>query len=233
MLVRFSLLLSTVNGTSTSSTASPRPAHAAAIVAWPGRPVSFHIPARSIRPPSSGRPGSRLNTPTTRLARISWSISTRGIPPRLNATFSPQPHPASASEVSGPTTETANSRAGVGGSCSISEKPPSGYSRIRRTVSPKARATTQWLSSCTSTEAYSRMTKVAATSVPDAVRVYRRRQAAGVEHDHQSGHQEPVRRDVHRHAEGPRDDDAIPAVEPWRLRRADFALACSGLMPDT
>ena len=133
-------------------------------MAVPGRPVSFHTPARRIRPPSSGRPGSRLNTPTTRFARISWSISTRGMPPGLNATSRPQPHPASASEVSGPTTETANSRAGVCGSCSISENPPSGYSRIRRTARPKACATTQWLSSCTSTEAYSRMTKAAATA---------------------------------------------------------------------
>ncbi len=34
-------------------------------------PVSFQTPARSIRPPSSGRPGSRLNIPTSTFARIS------------------------------------------------------------------------------------------------------------------------------------------------------------------
>jgi hypothetical protein len=52
-----------------------RPAQAAAMVAVPGLPVSFQITARSIRPPSSGRPGSRLKSPTTRLAHLSWLIS--------------------------------------------------------------------------------------------------------------------------------------------------------------
>src|SRR5580693_5312356 len=164
VLVRLSFVPSSATGTSISSTARPRPAQAAAIVAVPGRPVTFHTPARSIRPPSSGSPGSRLKTPTTRLARISCSISTRGMPPRLNAKSSPMPMPARASDVSGPTTDTLNSLAGVGGSCSISEKPPSGYSRMRRTVSWNARATTQWLSSCTSTDAYSRITNVADTA---------------------------------------------------------------------
>ncbi len=63
----------------------------------------------------------------------------------------------------GPAADTASSRPGVGGSCSISEKPPSGYSRIRRTGRPNARATTEWLSSCTSTDAYRSTTKAAAT----------------------------------------------------------------------
>ncbi len=56
-------------------TASTRPAQAAAMVEVAGRPVTFQITARSIRPPSSGRPGSRLNSPTTRLAHISWVTS--------------------------------------------------------------------------------------------------------------------------------------------------------------
>jgi hypothetical protein len=43
-----------------------RPAQAAVMVDAVGRPVTFQITARSIRPPSSGRPGSRLKTPTTR-----------------------------------------------------------------------------------------------------------------------------------------------------------------------
>ena len=46
----------------------------------PGRPVTFQIPARSIRPPSNGSPGSRLNTPTTRLAHRSWETSVPMIP---------------------------------------------------------------------------------------------------------------------------------------------------------
>ena len=47
-------------------TASALPTQAAATVPELGLRVAFHTPARSIRPPSSGRPGSRLKTPTIR-----------------------------------------------------------------------------------------------------------------------------------------------------------------------
>src|SRR5712692_5871625 len=60
--------------------ASARPAQAAAIVAEYGLPVSFHTPARKIRPPSSGRPGSRLKTPTNRFAMYSCAITACGNP---------------------------------------------------------------------------------------------------------------------------------------------------------
>ncbi len=76
--------------------------------------------------------------------------------------------PARASETSGPAAATRNSWLGVGGSFSISENPPSGYSSTRRTGSLKALATTQWLSSCTSTEAYSRTTNAAAVPYREA-----------------------------------------------------------------
>ena len=143
--------------------ASTRPAQAAAIVPVPGRPVSFQTPARSIRPPSSGSPGSRLNTPTSRLATISWSVSTRAMPVGWTTSMASQPRPARPRDSSGPAPETRNSLPGVCGSSSISEKPPSGYSRIRRTGRPKARATAQWLSSWTSTETYSSSTNAVAT----------------------------------------------------------------------
>ena len=68
------------NGTTKMATASTRPAQAAAMVDVPGRPVSFQITARSIRPPSSGSPGSRLNTPTTRLAQRNWKASVPAMP---------------------------------------------------------------------------------------------------------------------------------------------------------
>ena len=64
------------------------------------------------------------------------------MPWKSKSTFTPMPMPASASDIAGPAAETRNSLPGVGGSCSISEKPPSGYSRIRRTGSPKPLATT-------------------------------------------------------------------------------------------
>ena len=69
-LVPFSA--SRVGGTTRTAIASTRPAQAAATVAVAGLPVSFHTPARSIRPPSSGSPGSRLKMPTSRLAQTSW-----------------------------------------------------------------------------------------------------------------------------------------------------------------
>ena len=91
-----------------------------------GRPVSFQITARSIRPPSSGRPGSRLKIPTTRLAQLRrWTR----VPPTVSAgttCIRPYPPAARASDRAGPAADTANSRPGVGGSCSISENPPSG-----------------------------------------------------------------------------------------------------------
>ena len=52
-----------------------RPAQAAAMVDVPGRLVTFQITARSIRPPSRGNPGSRLNAPTTRLPQPSRETS--------------------------------------------------------------------------------------------------------------------------------------------------------------
>ena len=52
-----------------------RPAHAAAMVDVPGRLVTLQMTARSIRPPSRGSPGSRLNAPTTRLPQPSRETS--------------------------------------------------------------------------------------------------------------------------------------------------------------
>ena len=114
------------SGITSTAIASTRPAQAATTVACPGRPVSFHTPARSILPPSSGRPGSRLKTPTSTFAITSWKSSTRRTPPPWTPRYSAYPPAASASETAGPAAETRNSRPGVGGSRSISENPPSG-----------------------------------------------------------------------------------------------------------
>ena len=113
-------------GDTTSSTASTLPPQAAAIVPEPALLVSFQTPARSIRPPSSGSPGSRLNTPTIRLATQSCQISTSGMPPPLiRKTSAARPIPARPSESAGPAAATMNSLPGVGGSFSISDTPPS------------------------------------------------------------------------------------------------------------
>ncbi len=65
------------------------------------------------------------------------------MPPGAATRIIPYPPAASTSESSGPAPDTRNSLAGVCGSCSISEKPPSGYSRMRRTGRLNARATAQ------------------------------------------------------------------------------------------
>ena len=58
-----------------------RPTQAAAMVPLMGLPVIFQTTARSIRPPSSGRPGSRLKAATMRLEIISPASSTPGTVP--------------------------------------------------------------------------------------------------------------------------------------------------------
>lgn len=53
-----------------TETARARPTQAAAIVPLIGLPVIFQTTARSMRPPSRGRPGSRLKAATIRLEII-------------------------------------------------------------------------------------------------------------------------------------------------------------------
>ena len=115
--------------------ASARPTQAAAIVAVFGLPVIFQMTARSIRPPSSGSPGSRLKMPTMMFAYISCRTS-EPLTPSLTTSESAQPTPPSASDSAGPAADTQNSLSGVCGSLSISEMPPRGYSRMRRTGRP-------------------------------------------------------------------------------------------------
>src|SRR5699024_7304915 len=53
----------------------------AALVPQERRPDSAHTPARSILPPSSGRPGNTLNTPTAALAMPHSSTNNHTGPP--------------------------------------------------------------------------------------------------------------------------------------------------------
>ncbi len=113
-------------GSAISATAISRPTQAAATVATAGRPEAFHTMARSIRPPSSGRPGSRLNTPTTMLAQHTWRTMTQATVPDGTTCSSPKAIAASTKDRNGPAADTVNSRPGVCGSTSISDTPPSG-----------------------------------------------------------------------------------------------------------
>jgi hypothetical protein len=116
-------------------------------------PLIFQTTARSIRPPSSGRPGRKLKTATMRLLTMSPASSTPGtVPPSTNC-MPPQKIAASTSDSSGPTKASTNSRPGVSDSFSISETPPKNCSWIRRTGSLKRSAATVWASSWISTEA--------------------------------------------------------------------------------
>ena len=51
------------NGTTSTATASARHAQAATTVACPARPVTFHTPARSVRPPSRRQPWEQVEHP--------------------------------------------------------------------------------------------------------------------------------------------------------------------------
>ncbi len=72
------------------------------------------------------------------------------------------PSPASSRDTIGPMTATAYSRAGVCGGSVISVSPARKVMVMLRTGSPKARATTQWPISCSSTLTRSSSAKAAA-----------------------------------------------------------------------
>ena len=86
----------------------------------------------STRPPSSGSPGTRLRTPTIRLApaRPSTAISSSpsGVTNQSASAASPTPI-----EVSGPTTAIISSWRGVRASPSIAVAPPRKWSVIELT----------------------------------------------------------------------------------------------------
>ncbi len=72
------------------------------------------------------------------------------------------PRPASSSDTIGPMTATAYSLAGVCGGSVISVSPARNVTVMLRTGRPKARATTQWPISCSSTLSSSSTAKDAA-----------------------------------------------------------------------
>ncbi len=132
-----------------SNTATIRPAADAVRVAASKLPDLRHSPARRSRPPSSGRPGIRLNTPTPRLTAATAKVTpSTPVHPAVTAALHSSANTApNVSEVAGPTNATANSLPGVGSSPSISATPPNMKSVMPRTRTPNRRATTAWASS--------------------------------------------------------------------------------------
>ena len=114
-------------------------------------PLSFHTAALSTRPPSSGSPGIRLITPTSRLVRAT-APTARPISPPGATSATPKATADTASDEIGPTTETQNSWRGLAGSPSMDVMPPRKCSVIEVTGSPKRLATSACEASWTSTE---------------------------------------------------------------------------------
>ena len=152
----------TSSSTGTTTSATPRPACAATRVERSASPVTCQTAARSTRPPSSGRPGSRLKPATRPLDSATIAASRYGSESSSNTGSAASPTPARISETSGPMTATAYSRAGVCGGSVISVTPARNVTVMLRTGRPKARATTQWPISCSSTETSISTAKAAA-----------------------------------------------------------------------
>ena len=166
---------------STRPLSTPSTAHAtiAHPMSWPTAhahrvalstsPVIAHSIERSTRPPSSGKPGSRLNTPTsevdrTRDTEAEPTPTTR----RRAATAATKADEAQTARGPGscpvrrPPSGTRD-RASVGSS-SICATPPKMNSVIRSTFPPSALTTSEWLSSCARIDSEEQQRRHAATS---------------------------------------------------------------------
>ncbi len=135
----------------TTTSAMTLPASMATRVAR-SRSHRRHSRARSARPPSSGKPGRRLNAASSRLTtpRMRPSLVTNTHESGTTEA-TPSSNPPMSADDAGPATATWNSSRGFSASCSISDRPPKMKSRMRRTCSPLRRASSEWDSSWTST----------------------------------------------------------------------------------
>ncbi len=183
---------------------------------WPATP-----PRRRPGRRPAGSPGSRLNTPTTRLLSIRPRARRRPTVPGSSSSPTRKASPATRSETSGPATAMPASRPGVSAGRSISETPPSRCRLIRRTGSPTRSATTVWLSSCTRTESVEQDREGQRHGVPPRAQTGDGPLDGGGEPDgDQRGDEEPGGRDVDRHAERAGDDQparAGPRGAGWPL----------------
>ena len=110
-------------GQASTATAARRPPQPATTVPRTMLPVAPHTPALRTRPPSRGSPGTRLRTPTSRLAPARPSMARRVRPSGVTGSSSSAATPT-AIEVSGPTTAMKNSSRGRFASPSIEVMPP-------------------------------------------------------------------------------------------------------------
>ena len=120
---------------------SIRPARAATIAARSRSPRRHHSTARRTRPPSSGAPGSRLNTASITLTQASQTSAVPGRPDVPTARASAALTRPMPRLVAGPASATSPSARAVGLGPPSWVNPPSIHRVIRSTLMPYARAT--------------------------------------------------------------------------------------------
>ena len=136
-------------------------------VALPRSPVIFHAAARAIRPPSSGKAGTRLNTSSSTLAetrKLSHSsngpvasvrssrAASQNPPAPSSAIDASEPTTTISNVTSGPAAATRNSWPGVEVSRLIFITPPKKKRSMPATSIPSRRAASAWPSSCSRIE---------------------------------------------------------------------------------
>ena len=116
-------------------------------------PLACHTRAFTIRPPSSGRPGSRLNRASTMLRVPSSETMAPSRGERWAAGWVAASRPAPSTRLTaGPAAATSRAPRAVLHSRSTLATPPSRNKVMLRTSTPWARATREWPNSCRSTE---------------------------------------------------------------------------------
>ena len=117
-------------------------------------PVVFQMAERSSRPPSSGKPGTRLKTASSRLVQARYpSVPASGADSTSRPRLETIPNsPARSALVIGPTSAIRNSSPGPRESTLARVAPPNRNRVMSWTRIPRAWETSAWASSWTSTE---------------------------------------------------------------------------------
>jgi len=143
-------------------TATTRPAQPATTVPRGRSPDTFQTRASSTRPPSSGSPGTRLNSATNALASAPAYSTPPSTPPGTAWIASQQAAPTTRF-AAGPTVAISALDPGDEAAAPNAVCPPHNVIANSRTSSPRARAMYPCASSCRNTETNSSTTKLNAT----------------------------------------------------------------------
>ena len=140
------------SGRTITAAASRRPIHAVMRVPRSGSPSTAPRIDSRARPPSIGSPGSRLKIARTRFSQALTEKNTAAAPPGTSTCSRPRASPANIRFAAGPERETSTEP-----SADMSRErywvcPPHRVRAMWSMEAPKARATSAWAASCTSTE---------------------------------------------------------------------------------